>query len=128
MLCYFCSSDRWVLLCLFPGDQYTFGDFLDNIDRCFFVVGDHSGEQNHPFLRWLEVLSEETVDQGIFVVREALQCIGYCMCWCADRWFGVRRCALRYFVSRAYANLLPVDKREFTEDIEQSDQVTDIAS
>lgn len=31
------------------------------------------------------------------------------------------------FRSRAYANLLPVDKREFTEDIEQSDQVTDIA-
>ncbi len=31
------------------------------------------------------------------------------------------------FCSRAYANLLPVDKREFTEDIEQSDQVTDIA-
>lgn len=31
------------------------------------------------------------------------------------------------FRSRAYANMLPVDKREFTEDIEQSDQVTDIA-
>lgn len=31
------------------------------------------------------------------------------------------------FRLRAYANLLPVDKREFTEDIEQSDQVTDIA-
>lgn len=31
------------------------------------------------------------------------------------------------FRPRAYANLLPVDKREFTEDIEQSDQVTDIA-
>lgn len=31
------------------------------------------------------------------------------------------------FRSHAYANLLPVDKREFTEDIEQSDQVTDIA-
>ena len=31
------------------------------------------------------------------------------------------------FRSRAYANLLPVDKREFTEDIEQSDPVTDIA-
>ena len=31
------------------------------------------------------------------------------------------------FRSRAYANLLPVDKREFTEDIEQSYQVTDIA-
>ena len=31
------------------------------------------------------------------------------------------------FRSRAHANLLPVDKREFTEDIEQSDQVTDIA-
>ena len=31
------------------------------------------------------------------------------------------------FRSRAYANLLPVDKREFTEDIEQSDQVTDFA-
>ena len=31
------------------------------------------------------------------------------------------------FRSRAYANLLPVDKREFTEDTEQSDQVTDIA-
>ena len=31
------------------------------------------------------------------------------------------------FRSRAYANLLPVDKREFTEDMEQSDQVTDIA-
>ena len=31
------------------------------------------------------------------------------------------------FRSRAYANLLPVDKREFTEDIEKSDQVTDIA-
>lgn len=31
------------------------------------------------------------------------------------------------FRSRAYANLLPVDRREFTEDIEQSDQVTDIA-
>lgn len=31
------------------------------------------------------------------------------------------------FRSRAYANLLPVDKREFTEDIEESDQVTDIA-
>lgn len=31
------------------------------------------------------------------------------------------------FRSRAYANLLPVDKLEFTEDIEQSDQVTDIA-
>ena len=31
------------------------------------------------------------------------------------------------FRSRAYANLLPVDKREFTEDIEQSDQATDIA-
>ena len=31
------------------------------------------------------------------------------------------------FRSRAYVNLLPVDKREFTEDIEQSDQVTDIA-
>lgn len=31
------------------------------------------------------------------------------------------------FRSRAYANLLPVDKREFTEDIEQFDQVTDIA-
>lgn len=31
------------------------------------------------------------------------------------------------FRSCAYANLLPVDKREFTEDIEQSDQVTDIA-
>lgn len=31
------------------------------------------------------------------------------------------------FRSRAYANLLPIDKREFTEDIEQSDQVTDIA-
>lgn len=31
------------------------------------------------------------------------------------------------FRSRAYANLLPVDKREFTEDIEQSDQVIDIA-
>lgn len=31
------------------------------------------------------------------------------------------------FRSRAYANLLSIDKREFTEDIEQSDQVTDIA-
>ena len=31
------------------------------------------------------------------------------------------------FRSRAYANLRPVDNREFTEDIEQSDQVTDIA-
>lgn len=59
------------------------------------------------------------------MVCEALQCIGYRMCWCADRWFGVRAATL--FRSRAYANLLPVDKREFTEDIEQSDQVTDIA-
>lgn len=59
------------------------------------------------------------------MVCEALQCIGYHMCWCADRWFGVRAATL--FRSRAYANLLPVDKREFTEDIEQSDQVTDIA-
>lgn len=58
------------------------------------------------------------------MVCEALQCIGYRMCWCADRWFGVRRYAISFTCLCKSAS---VDKREFTEDIEQSDQVTDIA-